>query len=174
MWQVLTHWAETPFFLQLEWQRADSEEMAGTVFDDPVSKLEYLQVLLGLPWIYIDHYCAQADMTSSITASMMDRYCLETHYALINVLWTMASVRRSSREFRREVKWWGLPGTTAGVQAAFCPLLQLLATNLGTAARLTPPQVFTRLWQQLASDLGRCGSPVLHSLDPRVVLIILK
>ena len=71
------------------------------------------------------------------------------------------------------MKWWGLPGTTNGVQAAFCPLLQLLATNLVTAARLTPPQVFTRLWQQLASELGRCDTPVHHSLVARVVFIIL-
>ena len=88
MWQVLTHWAETPFFLQLEWQRADSEEMAGTVFDEPVSKLEYLQVLSCLPWISIDQYRAQADMTSTITASVMDRYCLVTLYELITALCT--------------------------------------------------------------------------------------
>jgi len=55
--QVLTNWGETPFFLQLEYQRCQLEgvEMSGTVFDDAISKFAYLL----------------ADMTGTITSSIM-------------------------------------------------------------------------------------------------------
>ena len=41
---VLASWAETPFFLQLEHQKQEQVggEMTGTVFDEAISKLEYL------------------------------------------------------------------------------------------------------------------------------------
>jgi len=55
--QVLTNWGETPFFLQLEYQRcqAGGGEMSGTVFDEAISKLAYLLT----------------DMTGTITSSIM-------------------------------------------------------------------------------------------------------
>ena len=43
--QVLSNWAETPFFLQLQFQKKEGltdDEMDGTVFDDVISKFEYL------------------------------------------------------------------------------------------------------------------------------------
>eukprot|EP00092_Neocalanus_flemingeri_P024006 GFUD01026040.1.p1 GENE.GFUD01026040.1~~GFUD01026040.1.p1 ORF type:complete len:752 (+),score=245.95 GFUD01026040.1:32-2287(+) len=54
--QVLTNWGETPFFLQLEYQKCLLEEldMNGTVFDEAISNLEYLL----------------SDMTSTITSSI--------------------------------------------------------------------------------------------------------
>ena len=41
---ILASWAETPFFLQLEHQKQEQAggEMTGTVFDEAISKLEYL------------------------------------------------------------------------------------------------------------------------------------
>jgi len=55
--QVLTNWGETPFFLQLEYQRCQLQgrEMSGTVFDEAINKLEYLLT----------------DMTTTITSSIM-------------------------------------------------------------------------------------------------------
>ena len=55
--QVLTNWGETPFFLQLEYQRCQVEglEMSGTVFDEAINKFAYLL----------------SDMTSTITSSIM-------------------------------------------------------------------------------------------------------
>jgi len=55
--QVLTNWGETPFFLQLEYQRCQLQggEMSGTVFDEAISKLAYLLT----------------DMTATITSSIM-------------------------------------------------------------------------------------------------------
>jgi len=55
--QVLTNWGETPFFLQLEYQKCQVEgvEMSETVFDEAISKFAYLL----------------ADMTETITTSIM-------------------------------------------------------------------------------------------------------
>jgi len=55
--QVLTNWGETPFFLQLEFQRCQLEglEMAETVFHEAINKFAYLL----------------SDMTASITSSIM-------------------------------------------------------------------------------------------------------
>ena len=41
---ILANWAETPFFLQLEHQKQEQAggEMSGTVFDEAISKFEYL------------------------------------------------------------------------------------------------------------------------------------
>ena len=120
---ILTMWAETPFFLQLEHQRQQEAggEMSGTVFDEAINKFEYLL----------------SDMINTITG------------------WIMFSVKSNSRQYRKEVKWFSFKISVAGVQPAFCSILQDISFNLETAIKMLPESVFSKVWKSLAVDIGK-------------------
>ena len=121
--EVLSNWAETPFFLQLEFQKCETEnkDMTGTVFDDVISKFEYLL----------------ADMISTIISSVM------------------FSIRSNSRPYRKEVKWFSLNVANDSVHPAFCNILQDVAFYLETMVKIVPDNVFTRIWRELATEVGK-------------------
>ena len=121
--QVLSNWAETPFFLQLEFQKnADrNKDMTGTVFDDVINKFEYLMT----------------DMVSTIINSVM------------------FSIRSNSRQYRKDIKWFSLTVTSDSVHPSFCNILQDVAFYLETVVKIVPDKVFTRLWMELAADIGK-------------------
>ena len=121
--EVLRNWAETPFFLQLEFQKCEAEnkDMSGTVFDDVISKFEYLL----------------ADMISTIITSVM------------------FSIRSNSRHYRKEVKWFSLNVVSESVHPAFCNILQDVAFYLETMVKIVPTDVFTRIWRELATEVGK-------------------
>lgn len=122
--QVLSNWAETPFFLQLQFQKKEGltdEEMDGTVFDDVISKFEYLM----------------SDMVTTIIDSVM------------------FSIRATSRHYRQEVKWFSMTDVSENVHPSFCNILQEVAFYLETVVKMVPPQVFSRLWMELASEIGK-------------------
>ena len=121
--EVLRNWAETPFFLQLEFQKSESEnrDMSGTVFDEVVSKFEYLLT----------------DMISTIINSVM------------------FSIRSNSRHYRKEVKWFSLNVVSESVHPTFCNILQDVAFYLETMVKIVPENVFTRIWRELATEIGK-------------------
>ena len=121
--EVLRNWAETPFFLQLEFQKSESEnrDMSGTVFDEVVSKFEYLLT----------------DMISTIINSVM------------------FSIRSNSRHYRKEVKWFSLNVVSDSVHPTFCNILQDVAFYLETMVKIVPENVFTRIWRELATEIGK-------------------
>ena len=134
---VLTSWAETPFFLQLEFHKSELEnkDMSGTVFDDAISKFEYLLT----------------DMVSTIIASIM------------------FSIRSNSRHYRKDVKWFSLTVASDSVHPAFCSILQDVAFHLETVGKLVPESVFTRIWMELATEIGKfiCEEVILvNSFNP--------
>merc|ERR1719300_1385694 len=110
--------------LQLQLQKKEGltdEEMDGTVFDDVISKFEYLM----------------SDMVTTIIDSVM------------------FSVRATSRHYRQEVKWFSMTDVSENVHPSFCNILQEVAFYLETVVKMVPPQVFSRLWMELASEIGK-------------------
>lgn len=131
--QVLSNWGETPFFLQLEYQRCHSREieMSGTVFDEAINKFEYLL----------------SDMTNTIASSIS------------------FSIKARSREYRKDVKWFSLSGTPSAVLPAFCNILQTMSFNFESAGKLLPEQVFSKVWQSVAEEMGKfiCEEVILQN-----------
>jgi len=95
--------------------------MTGTVFDDVISKFEYLMT----------------DMVSNIISSVM------------------FSIRSNSRQYRKDIKWFSLSVNSDSVHPSFCNILQDVAFYLETVVKIVPDKVFTRLWMELAADIGK-------------------
>ena len=125
--QVLSNWAETPFFLQLQFLKNDTnnddDDMSGTVFDEIINKFEYLLT----------------DMVSNIIDSVM------------------FSIRSHSRHYRKEVKWFSINinSVTETVHPSFCNILQDISFYLETLGKIVPESVFSRVWTEVAGVVGK-------------------
>ena len=77
--QVLSNWAETPFFLQLQFQRNDKtidDDMTGTVFDDIINKFDFLMT----------------DMITTIVSSVMFSIRATSRHYRQDIKWFSLSV----------------------------------------------------------------------------------
>ena len=102
----------------------------------------------------------QQDAGEEMNGTVFDEAINKFEYLLRDMIstitnWIMFSVKSNSRQYRKEVKWFSYKISVAGVQPAFCSILQDISFNLETAIKLLPESVFSKVWKGLAVEIGQ-------------------
>ncbi|XP_023330399.1 RAD50-interacting protein 1 [Eurytemora carolleeae] len=135
---VLGNWAETPFFLNLQFQKSnvkpgsgeDLEQrentkpnpdsgMENTVFEDSIEELEYLR----------------ENLINEVVESI--------YY----------TITARSLKYRTETKWFSMSDSGKTISPKICEMLQSLAFGLDAARRRINPAAFQLVWRNLADRL---------------------